>query len=436
MNFEPLQSFRQEAYRLLTRAKDATFELMDAVMTTRHASSLAEFSLNPMFRRQYPSTYEALEDSRPQRNPLMKLYISNIPVQKYIMLAIDHSPWGRPDAKTLRDRTYEHQGKTKNGTVVGQGYSTIAYLPDGEGSWTLPLRHERITSWESPIGKATWQLKQVLKHCQQKMIVLLDREYGNAKWVLATAELKVDCIMRMRSNACLWGVPKPYSGCGRPAIHGKKFQFTDAKTWGEPDSSLDLEDPVSGRVRVRMWTKLHFRKAAKNQVNLILVERLKPTGSGRIMPPLWLVWTGERTMSLEEIWNQYLRRFGIEHWYRFAKQRLHWTMPSLKTPEQCERWSDLMPIMTWQLWLAKDLVTQYHLPWQSATVKLSPGRVAQSMLALLIDIGTPASAPKSRGKSLGRAKGFKCTPRPRYPVVRKTYSRPKKPKEKKTVVVI
>jgi hypothetical protein len=95
-----------------------------------------------------------------------------------------------------------------------------------------------------------------------------------------------------------------------------------------------------------------------------------------------------------------------------------------------------MPIMTWQLWLAKDLVTQYHLPWQSATVKLSPGRVAQSMLALLIDIGTPASAPKSRGKSLGRAKGFKCTPRPRYPVVRKTYSRPKKPKEKKTVVVI
>ena len=95
-----------------------------------------------------------------------------------------------------------------------------------------------------------------------------------------------------------------------------------------------------------------------------------------------------------------------------------------------------MPIMTWQLWLARDLVTQYHLPWQSATVKLSPGRVAQSMLALLIEIGTPASAPKSRGKSSGRAKGFKCTFRTRYPVARKTYSRPKKPKEKKIVVVI
>ncbi len=58
------------------------------------------------------------------------------------------------------------------------------------------------------------------------------------------------------------------------------------------------------------------------------------------------------------------------------------------------------------------------------------------MLALLIEIGTPASAPKSRGKSSGRTIGFKCTARTRYPVARKTYSRPKKPKEKKIVVVI
>ena len=444
MNFEPLRSFRQEVHRLLTKAKDATFELMDAVMTTRHASSLAEFSLSPMFRRQYPSTYEAIEDSRPQRNQSMKLFISRIPSQKYIALAIDHTPWPRPDAKTLKDRTYEHQGKTKNGIAIGQGYSTIAWLPEGESGWALPLRHERITSWESPIAKAAWQLKQVLKHCEQKVVVFLDREYGNAKWVLAIAECKVDCLMRIRSNACLYGIPPVYSGHGRPYKYGEKFKLADSETWTEPESCLELTDTVCGRVRVKMWTRLYLYGAAQNQVNLILVERIDPTKSGKILPPLWLIWTGERTMPLEEIWDQYLRRFGIEHWYRFAKQRLHWTMPSLKTPnwagdptsEQCERWSDLMPIMTWQLWLARDLVTQYHLPWQSATVKLSPGRVAQSMLALLIEIGTPASAPKSRGKSSGRAKGFKCTFRTRYPVARKTYSRPKKPKEKKIVVVI
>jgi hypothetical protein len=34
MNSERLKDFRQEAYELLVRGKDATFELMDAVMTT------------------------------------------------------------------------------------------------------------------------------------------------------------------------------------------------------------------------------------------------------------------------------------------------------------------------------------------------------------------------------------------------------------------
>ena len=423
MNCERLQTFRQEVHQLLSRAKDATFELMDAVMTTRQASSLAEFSLSPMFHRKYPSTYEAIEDCRPQRNKLMQLCIKQIPVQKYSVFGIDHTSWARPEAKTLKDRTYEYVGQAP---VAGQGYSTITWLPEGENRWALPLRHERITSWESPISKAAWQLKQVMKHCQQKALVLLDREYGNAKWVDATVNLKVDCVMRIRSNTCLWGIPPAYSGRGRPRKHGQKWQLKDLENWTSPDDSLELATSSCGRVRVRMWKDLHFYSAAQHPVNLILVERLEPTGKNRMMPPLWLVWTGERTLPLAEIWPQYLRRFGIEHWYRFAKQRLHWTMPSFKTPEQCQRWSDLMPLMTWQLWLAKDLVTQYHLPWQSATINLSPGRVAQSMFSLLVAIGTPALKPKQRGNSNGRATGFKCTERIRYPVAKKTYYQPKK----------
>lgn len=43
----------------------------------------------------------------------------------------------------------------------------------------------------------------------------------------------------------------------------------------------------------------------------------------------------------------------IPEGYRLAKQRLHWTLPKLSTPEQSDRWSDLMPLITWQLWLAR-----------------------------------------------------------------------------------
>jgi len=37
---------------------------------------------------------------------------------------------------------------------------------------------------------------------------------------------------------------------------------------------------------------------------------------------------------------------AIDHWYRFAKNRRPWTVPVLSTPVQCDRWSDLMPIVT------------------------------------------------------------------------------------------
>ena len=88
--------------------------------------------------------YEAIEDCRPQRNQLMKLCIKQIPVQEYIVFGIDHTPWPRPDAKTLKDRTYEHQGKTQNGVAIWQGHSTIAWLPDAHSSWALPLSNSKF----------------------------------------------------------------------------------------------------------------------------------------------------------------------------------------------------------------------------------------------------------------------------------------------------
>jgi hypothetical protein len=33
-------------------------------------------------------------------------------------------------------------------------------------------------------------------------------------------------------------------------------------------------------------------------------------------------------------------------------------------PEQMETWSDLMPALTWQLWLARDAVEDAPLLWQ------------------------------------------------------------------------
>ncbi|MFM6079178.1 MAG: transposase, partial [Dolichospermum sp.] len=46
-----LEEFRQAAYQNLGRAKDATFELTDAILLTRNIYCLADLSLSPVFRR-------------------------------------------------------------------------------------------------------------------------------------------------------------------------------------------------------------------------------------------------------------------------------------------------------------------------------------------------------------------------------------------------
>ena len=430
MKDDRLERFRQDIHHLLGKAKDATFELMDSVMSTRKANCLGEFALSPLFTRKWSSVYEALQDTRPRRKALMKRCIEEIPDSEYILLGIDHTGWERREAKTLKDRGYHYQASSKKGVSIGQGYSTIAWLPPEQGSWALPLRHERITSFETPISKAAEQLKQVSHQLQQKLLVVLDSEYGNGSWVNQTGELSVSRLMRIRSNCCLWSKPPAYSGRGRPRKHGAKFKVNDPTTWWEADEIVEVKDPKLGLVRLKKWKDVHFRSSASHPMSVIQLQKLNSKNLQKNSRPIWLVWVGEEFLALEKVWSQYARRFGVDHWYRFAKQRLHWTLPHLSTPEQSQRWSDLMPLMSWQLWLARDRVQQYHLPWQSPLTNLTPGRVAQSMFSLFVEIGSPTTSPKTRGKSPGWQKGRKRNKRKTYPLVKKRYSPPRKAKKK------
>jgi hypothetical protein len=189
----------------------------------------------------------------------------------------------------LQERTYEHSGISIEGNkpiTVGQGYSTIAWIPESEGSWALPLRHERITSAESPIGKAIWQLKQVCQHLPVRPISVWDSEYGCAPFVLKTANIQADILVRLRSNLCLWGQPGAYSGKGRRKTHGDKFKLNERTTWSEATSVLEVNDPKLERVSVSLWKDLYFRQAATRPMLLIRVERLDRQGNMRVSKPL------------------------------------------------------------------------------------------------------------------------------------------------------
>ncbi len=85
-----------------------------------------------------------------------------------------------------------------------------------------------------------------------------------------------------------------------------------------------------------------------------------------------------------------------------------------------------MPLLTWQLWLARTLVNDVRLPWQKPQTagRRTPGRVRQGMAGLLAAIGTPAPLPKPRWKSARVAYPRVRKRRGRYEVVKKARKQP------------
>jgi hypothetical protein len=160
------------------------------------------------------------------------------------------------------------------------------------------------------------------------------------------------------------------------------------------------------------------------RATLVLVEvgRL-PRGERRREPKeLWLWWHGPREPNLDLLWRAYVRRFDLEHTFRFFKQTLGWTTPRVRHPEQGDRWSWLILAAYAQLRLARACVADLRLPWERryAPGRLTPCRVRRGILALLLTLGTPAKPPKPCGRSPGRPKGRRSGRAKRYPALKKS----------------
>jgi len=316
MIFNQLREFRQRLYETLGNARDTIFDLMDAVLVSGCIMSYVSLSQSPVFRRQWPSIYEGLQDSQLPRATVRKLLVNQIATEQQPLLAGDATRWNRPAAKTIKDRT--SSGGSNQAITVGHSYSTLAWIPEEEGSWALPVCHERITSFETPGSRAAFQLKQVTRQMSVRPLAVYDRGYGNASFVNQTADIEADLLLRLASNRCVYGAPAAYGGRGAPAKHGHKMKLNAPETWSVPIETVEVDDPKLGRVRVSRWSEYHFQKSPKRPMEIIRVEVLDAKGGKRRFAPMWLAWLGQTMPPLETLWSNYLRRFALEHWYRFA----------------------------------------------------------------------------------------------------------------------
>jgi hypothetical protein len=264
---------------------------------------------------------------------------------------------------------------------------------------------------------------------------VFDAGYDPIALTHALTDLRASVVVRIRDDRVFYPDPvAPAPGTvGRPRRHGPRFGCADPTSWPDPDDELTTTDSRYGTVRVLAWHGLHPKlgrrgRWARHEVPPIVrgtvirveVEHL-PKPTARAKKTLWLWAAGPEPVDLHICWRAYLRRFDIEHTYRFAKNTLGWTTPALRTPEQADRWTWLVVTSYTQLRLARPLVADLRLPWERTREpgKLTPARVRRGFRRLGAIIDTPASPPKSDKPGPGRPQGTRTGPRTRHPAIKK-----------------
>jgi hypothetical protein len=443
-----LATFRHSFYACLLRRADALFELTDALLAADSVPSPVHLSLQASHRRGWGSLYAALWRGRIDAEALREL-LARHPLAgsgSTPVYAVDVSVWARCDAESSPQRGYYyHPSRHSAGQpiVAGWAYQFIARLNFIRESWTAPVDALRLHPMEDANTVAVEQVKGLLARLGKEQSVPLfvfDAGYDPVKLQQRLEGSPCQILVRLRAGRRFYGDPNlagPPAHTGRPRRHGPKMKCKDPTTWPEPSAEYTCEDAGYGAVRVRAFSKMHPKVCAHEgrgsrgplpivvgTLVLVEVERL-PRGERRRKPRvLWLWWHGPEgeAPNLELIWRSYVRRFDLEHTFRFLKQALGWTTPRVRHPEQADRWTWLVLAAFTQLRLARAYVADVRLPWERRyeASRLTPVRVHRVVSTLLAQVGTPAEAPKPCGRSPGRPTGSLSGRAERYPALQKS----------------
>lgn len=442
--FEDLVDFRERLYGCLMKRGDAMFGMVDALCGPVAVESLAHLSLADGHERRHGSVYGALAHGCIDADRLREELVLARDPSWPLVFAVDASTWCRNDADCSAERGYYyHSSRHSNGQpiVAGWSYQWIAQLNWSADSWTAPLDAARLDPRPQAASceeQAAGQIQALVDRLGPTVDVpwfVFDGGYDPVQLTVALAGVRVQSLTRVKSSRIFhFAAPSRRPGQqGAPRRHGEKFRCADEATWPEPDQVLITSDPQYGTISVAAWHGLHPLQRTFRDDNGALsiipgtllrvqVERL-PGRIDREAKALWLWWDApEGTMlDLDVAWRAYVRRFDLEHTYRFVKQVLGWTTPKIRTPEQADRWTWLVIAAYTQLRLARSLVDEHRLPWQPPLTpnRRTPGRVRRGYGHLLARLPRVARAPKPTGRPPGRPKGRRSTPAPRHPAIKK-----------------
>lgn len=446
-----LAEFRGELYRCLTRRGDALFGLGDAVLCgDRAVGDLARLSLVPEFGRGHGALYDGLNAGRVEFGRLRRV-LAGLPLPAWpdgrIRLAVDVSCWLRPDAETSAERMFcyvKGRGKNAGQQVPGWPYSFVSALGPGASSWAPLLDAVRIGPGDDETELTAAQLRGVIQRLiaagrwrdgDPDIIVVMDAGYSPARLAWLLDDLPAVVVARVRCDRVFYGPPpaRRRGSAGRPVRHGTPVACADPATQAGAQVTMDAGSARYGPLAVTAWQRVHQQLTRQNagwsdhpgplplvEGTLIrLAAAARPAGC-QALEPMWL-WASGPAAGPQEVtvlWQAYLRRFDLEHTFRFIKSQLGWNKPLLRDPAAADRWTWLIIACCAQLWLARTLAAAVRLPWQplAPVREMTPGRVRAGFRHARQIAGTPASTAKPGTPGPGRPKGSKNKDKaPRHP---------------------
>ena len=436
-----LAGFRGELYRCLTRRGDALFALADAVLCEgRRVTDLARLSLVPEFGRGHGALYDALNAGRVDIGRL-RTALAGLPLPAWpdgrIRLGVDVSAWLRPGAGTSPGRLFCHvrgRGRNAGQSVPGWPYSVVMALGPGASSWALPLDAVRLGPDDDDLAVTAAQLREVVtrlaaagrwKGGDPPVIVAMDAGYNATRLAWLLRDLPVVLVARVRSDRVFRSEPPPRDrpARGRRPVHGAPVRCADPETQRSPAVRQDGGGTRYGPVTAAAWNRVHQALhrgcggwedwPARTPFPVIAGTLIRLACRGPGEPgPMWL-WASSADAGEDEVralWQCYLRRFDLEHTFRFLKQQLGWTRPLLRDPAAADRWTWLLIACHAQLYLARRLAPLTRMPWHPRRPSggiLTPGQVRAGFRRARETVGSPASAAKPGRPGPGRPSGSK-----------------------------
>jgi hypothetical protein len=466
---QQMVEFRENLHRTFAYRSDALMDLIDATGGNSSAKSVVELSLSSLFPRQHSSLHDAVdnflvpsspekakEERHTQQQIRMRLIANQLPdpVQRnFYLFGLDTTGQPRPFAKSLADRGIQYHPNPAPGNkpiVVGHSYSVLAALPEKKDRtsppWVIPLLIQRVSTNEKATNVGAAQVKNLLEDkilpLGSKLCALVaDSSYSAREFLGQVVKHKnLTAIVRVRGNRTFYRIPKQDDspkGKGHPTWYGEPFDMKDPTTWGEPDATqvvpLTLKNGRVCQVQIQAWYNLLM--LGKRDIPMhtypftLIMIRVKDTHGEEVFKhPLWLIIIGERRqeITLRDAYGAYRQRYDLEHFFRFGKHKL--LMASYQTPdvEHEQNWWEIVGLAYALLYVEAPLAQNIPRPWERYLPQVkepksgnlpSPSMVQRNLPRIIRQIGTPASSPKPRGKSPGRAKGYSPGKRERLPVI-------------------